>query len=567
MNAMSVSRHWILPIVLAMSVFHLPGRAAWGCSSDPDWSETLRCKLFSNAPPQPPSPPTDVADIKDFTRVDLDTSWPNDRLRCIDGTVPHIYVDQAESGTSDNWLITMQGGGSCNGGQACLNAYLDPREHGEMTSAHDPAMVNLEGIHRPGPNDFADYHRIRVKKCGFDRHNGDATLLGVEATVDSDVDGDGVQGEFLDSLPPPRPRLREGEDLTFTLYHHGRRILDELLVVLRDGLTYQTWEDDGSGMVASVEVTLPPLRDAEKVLFVGHSGGAHGLMNAIDDLAATMSGWTRSDEVTDFGGDVRALFDAQLIPSVESEAAFNEYLDGDLYDHMTLCRAPCESGAPLHYTYDGMAYFSSGGAGVGADVDGYFDGPYTEWNVGLDASCLAAHPTDAWRCADRFHVLFNHITTPFFLREDVRDPNAQHNNNNDPRGPQYDGHRLFWATPSLAYCNDPAATVPCSPTLSPTDYRARVEEQAERLIEDFATRSELAVAGGVVPTIYLWLPSCREHNGAFQDAPFFNTRLESVSLGTSPSMHDFLVEFMNDVPDGAVSARIDGEGDMVSSCP
>lgn len=555
-------------LFILTSTFGISHQTAWGCTADPFWQDTLRCKFFPNdTPPQPPTPPADIGDIKAFTRVDLDGIWPNDGLRCVDGTVPIIYVDEAVNGPSNNWVITMQGGGSCSGAQACLNAYIDPSEIAEMSSAFDPAMKNMEGIHRPilAENTFAAANRIRIKKCGFDRYNGNATVEAVEATIASDVDGDGIQSELINRPALPSfPSFQEGEDLMFDLFHHGRRMLDEVLVLLQDGLTYETWQNIG-GQVTAVQATLPPLRDADMILFAGHSAAAHGLMNSIDDLAADMAGWTRSDG-TPFEGDTRALFDAHMIPSVESEAAFNEYLDGDLYDQLTLCQAPCESGPPLRYTYDGMAYYSSGGVAVGADVSGYFDGPYLDWQVDLDASCLDAHPgADAWRCADRFHVLFNHITTPFFLREDLLDPNGQHNNN--PDGPEYGGHRLFWATPSSDYCQDPAATEPCAPTLSAPDFRARIEEQAERLINDFGSRSELAQAGLTVPTAYLWMPACAEHAGAFDNIQFFDLEIQSSSLALSLSMHDFLVDFMNDVPDGPVTAHIDRDGDRISVCP
>jgi hypothetical protein len=34
------------------------------------------------------------------------------------------------------------------------------------------------------------------------------------------------------------------------------------------------------------------------------------------------------------------------------------------------------------------------------------------------------HPADAWRCGDAAHVRENHLTTPFFARQDLIDPNT-----------------------------------------------------------------------------------------------------------------------------------------------
>src|SRR5262249_11056543 len=42
----------------------------------------------------------------------------------------------------------------------------------------------------------------------------------------------------------------------------------------------------------------------------------------------------------------------------------------------------------------------------------------------LDESCTAMHPSDFWRCGDRAHLRANHITTPFFARQDQIDPNT-----------------------------------------------------------------------------------------------------------------------------------------------
>jgi hypothetical protein len=44
-----------------------------------------------------------------------------------------------------------------------------------------------------------------------------------------------------------------------------------------------------------------------------------------------------------------------------------------------------------------------------------------------DESCVAAHPNDSWRCGDLAHVAEHHITTPFFVRTDLIDPNVLDN--------------------------------------------------------------------------------------------------------------------------------------------
>lgn len=554
MHVLVNSAFVVVVCTLAPTVLAAP--ATPQCSDDPNWRDTLRCKFYPDldqTPPLGPSNPTTANEVKDFTRVDL--PWRNkesELLRCVDGTQPAIYVDEAEDSESDRWLFTFQGGGSCNDGASCLSAYMDPSEQGEMSTANDPAMKTFEGIHRPdAPNEFSDYHRVRIQKCNYDRYNGNATHKGVIALPE--------QTAAQRSTENPFSTLTDVA-LTFDLYHHGQKTVRHTLDHLRHGLQFPTWI--AAGMEANEHIgTLPPLENASVILFAGHSGAAHGLMNNIDHINDYLHGWAR-DDGSMFSADVRALFDAQLLPSIESEAAFNEYLNADVYAHQTQCLSPmCEGGPPLHYHYDGKEYFSSGGVGGSA----FFDGPYLEWNVQLDTSCLNANPTEQWRCADRFHVLYNHIATPFFIREDFTDPNGQHNNN--PSGPVNNGHRLFWAKPEIRFCKDPESLEPCLPVLSAADFRARVEEQAEQLLSSFSTKAEQWSNGDGVPTVYIWAPDCGVHAGAFNDAQFFNVVIDDVNTGMNSTMHDFLVDFMNDQPTDSSDSRIDGNSDFQTTCP
>ncbi len=554
-------------LALIISMGLLP-RFAWSCMNDPLWQDTLRCQFYptaSQTPPPPPAQPT-IDNLGAFTRVDLpDVNASNELLRCVDGTRPIIYVAEAAGQVpSNDWLITFQGGGSCQNGQACLDAYTNASEESEMGSANQPAMKNMGGIYRARKdNTFRNFNRVKIHKCGYDRYNGNAIAMNVAGTVDSDWNRNASHGEIINSpaskdFNPDVKTVKEGNTYNFDLFHQGKKHVLHALDQLLNGLSYETWAKQ-KGKVVSLKANLPPMHNARTILFAGHSGGASGLMHNIDSLSDYMTDWSQ-DHGLAFNADVRALFDAQLLPSVESEAAFVGEQDKDLYDHQTNCDQGCEAGPPLRYTYNGEDYFSSFGAGG----IGFFDGPYQEWNTELDASCLAAHPTEEWRCADRFHVLYNHITTPFFVREDFRDPNGQHNNN--PAGIENGGHRLFWATPELRHCSDAAATTPCLPVLSEADFRVRVEEQAERFEEDFSTRSELAVNNIPVPTVYLWLPDCASHSGAFDSQQFFNVRMVNDSKLEEITMHDFLVDFMHDVPTGGFDSRIDSDGDWRSLC-
>lgn len=41
------------------------------------------------------------------------------------------------------------------------------------------------------------------------------------------------------------------------------------------------------------------------------------------------------------------------------------------------------------------------------------------WNAPTDESCLEAHPSDPETCASSDHLVFHHLTTPFFVRQDL----------------------------------------------------------------------------------------------------------------------------------------------------
>ncbi len=172
--------------------------------------------------------------------------------------------------------------------------------------------------------------------------------------------------------------------------------------------------------IRAADETLPPLDDATTILFVGHSGGAHGLMHNIDRLAADLA----AHGVT---ADVRAAFDAHFIIAQETEAAFTGA--GDLYDHIWSGTSPAIDA----FTYDDAFWAPGGGRHT----------QYTTWDAQIDQSCLDAHaPTgDGHRCHDPVHVLLNHISTPFFIREDVRDSN--HSN-------RVEDHELVWG-PAAEY--------------------------------------------------------------------------------------------------------------------
>ncbi len=473
--------------------------------ADPSNQGTLRCAVSPADPPYlQPGGPIVPGDVKPFTRVFL---LADDAVRCFDGTVPTLYVDPAvdAAGTtivSTKWLFSFTGGGSCapidSDGDgtvddltACLHAY--DTQPNEMSSAATKPMKNLLGVHSADPVRnpvFAGYNRVQIDKCSFDRYNGRAVFPALTGA---------------------------GIATPFDVYQQGYPIITAALAELLPGLTYTTWKNNGGG-IRSGDETLPPLEDATTILFIGHSGGAHGLMHNIDRLAADLV-------ALGVAADVRAAFDAHFIIAQETEAAFTGA--GQLYDHVWSGTSPAIDA----FTYDDSYWAPGGGSYT----------QYATWEAQIDQSCLDAHVAsgDSHRCHDSVHVLLNHVATPFFIREDYRDSN--HSN------PAED-HELAWGPAAEYPAHCPGGL--CVPVFAiPGEHRRRLNEQADRLWFDFRNRSEIATGAdtslpvGEVPSFALWMPNCGVHAGAFDNTQFFEVRV-TAPLGGSRTMQSLLASFM-----------------------
>jgi hypothetical protein len=361
-----------------------------------------------------------------------------------------------------------------------------------MSSAASKPMQNFSGVHRADPLHnpvFAGYNRVRIDKCSFDRYNGRAVFPGM---TDPNI------------------------ATAFDVYQQGYTIITAAFAELLPGLTYTTWQNGGGGILA-VDETLPPLAAATTILFIGHSGAAQGLMHNIDHLAADLA-------ALGVTADVRAAFDAQFKIAQETEAAFTGA--GDLYDHIWSGTTPAIDA----FTYDDT-YWAPGG--------GYHT-QYTTWNAQVDQSCLDAHAAsgDGHRCHDYLHVLLNHVSTPFFIREDYRDSN--HSN-------PVEDHELSWGPVATYPAHCPGTT--CKPVFAiPGEHRQRLNEQANRLWLDYRSRSEIALGvdtslpAGQAPSFALWMPNCGVHAGAFDDTQFFDVRITSPA--GARTMQSFLASFM-----------------------
>ncbi len=521
-------------------LFSAVSAAAQNTCANAYWANSLRCQVNGGGVvPQANigSVPLVAADVKPFTRVFL---MADPAVRCADGTRPVIYVDEAVSGDSNNWIVSFTGGGSVHpldtnadgipdDAQDALDVYLDPTEADEMGTSAKPAMKALNGVNLPDPvlnPVFSDYNRVRVEKCSYDKYMGRTAW---EA---------GAAGFF--------PGTVGGAAITFDLYQQGFLIIREALEALGPGLAYTSWEVGAAGAIVATNEQLPPLADAEKVLFIGHSGGAHGLFHNIDHLAAGLS------TMPGFTGDVRALFDANFLPSLENEIAFDSAAPGvdDAYDQVT---SGTTVAAGNTFTYDGSVYYPASRLAE----------QFETWGAVLDSSCMTAHAAagDDWKCVDRHHVLLNHIAQPFMWREDFTDPNLEHLNGGV-------AHTVTWGDLDF-YAHCPVGTT-CLPQLDPTEYRDRLTEQFTTMLYQSQTDSELAtgadpsLGAGNFPTWYAWMPNCGSHAGSFSNEPFFDT---TITGAFTHSMRAWLEGFVSVGRTNLRGSRVDGWSGMFTTCP
>ncbi|MEZ5520280.1 MAG: pectin acetylesterase-family hydrolase [Dokdonella sp.] len=512
--------------------------------SDPYWVNSLRCKLLNPAEPQPePAPPDNVAQLRNYTRVAL----PLDpEVRCLDGTRPVIYVDRAVGPPSNKWLISFTGGpwcaakdldhnGSFESGQECLDYYV-ANLGALMGTATTAAMSDLEsengsGILNPDPQVnpvLAGYNRVRVYKCGFDRHSGRSTH---NVTAVAPVIG----------------------GISFDLFNHGQKIVLATLDLLKGegagmaGLSYLTWVDQG-GQVAELQETLPSIADAEQVVFIGHSASGHGLYQNADRYSAYLRA------MPGFSGDIRAIHDAHFMHSPENEAAFDSAQNPNPALFNTLFDQRYSGNTTAVGSYDAQPYFDGGLDIFASDYAAWLEAPSSAMSTLVDESCFSAHLAngDTWKCLDRFHVCFHHETTPALVREDFLDPNTEHGN--PPLG-----FVVQWG-PLMARpeCADLGFS-PCPPVLSTNQYAARLLVQAGHFLDGVFSRSELALGtdtSGPIGSVYLWMPACGFHEGAYSDSQY---HVVTMRKGSAQSTYrGFIEDFLAAPATGAMKSYVTG---------
>ncbi len=397
-------------------------------------------------------------------KVDIDTTVFPDAI-CNDGTGAILYVRRASTAADrDKWHIYLQGGGACNTYEGCSDRWCHANQNfgrDKMTTDLSPAGVDTNGLFsRDSSNFFATWNHVLIYYCSSD------TWLGTKS--------DQVLSDDLGN--------------SYTLSFRGADILDAAYRTLtrQNGIVYYT--DDPDSMPY---IPMPDLHDASHILFSGTSAGAAGLRHWVDQVVSDI---LRVDlqSCTDPRKNcritrMRALMDANFQPPHE---------DRD-WAASTRCAAN-----PSYCTYEGA--FQN-------DWNVIFSSLY---GARVDASCLEYHttiePGTEWRCADADHVLLNHVTTPYFIRQDTQDAVL---------GANYVGTNFgTWA-----------------------DFGSEIAAQVADLVNVDLGEEGTAIAG-LIPVGY-FVPQCTQHEAIESRRQVFGTEIAD-STGTLHNLHDTLVNWL-----------------------
>jgi hypothetical protein len=265
-----------------------------------------------------------------------------------------------------------------------------------VRAATDPELADVWELHVQGGGGCGAWATCVQRWCGLDYYDSSkmssadlpeqvagfgiydetsANLLsGANHAYFYYCSSDGWGGQSTLTYQPPEPGTDEATGIevpeglpSFTMFAHGHFIVTAAIDELE------------AGIVSDVGESLPPMRDARVIVWNGTSAGSHGAVRHADWL---------SERVAANGTEVVAIFDAALTPP-------HEYFD------------EAHAGIAREYTRRGWD----------ARLAASDQLPY------MDESCMRTlGPTaDAWRCDHAAYVMLNHVTTPFFARQDLRD--------------------------------------------------------------------------------------------------------------------------------------------------
>jgi hypothetical protein len=303
----------------------------------------------------------------DLTRYTIDTAkFPN--AVCNDGTPGVFYYAPATRDEDRNkWVIFLQGGGGCPDGQSCAERWCHVNTNygmDKMTSSLTKPMIRGNGFLDPrSDNRFGTWNRVLIFYCSSD------SWMGTTSTTAQATSGN-----------------RTAE---FQLQFRGSQIIDATLDTLRNAGPSNRRRVASQSFDAAASA-WPDLDSATQVLFAGSSAGGIGAKMNADRVGAKLR--STNPGLNRFA----VIIDASYSP----DSSTRDYV------HSNYC-----SKDPRGCSYEGL-----------------FQGTYANSNAfhgsRRDESCMAWHAANGteWMCDDTGHVTLNHLTTPFFIHQDLQDP-------------------------------------------------------------------------------------------------------------------------------------------------
>ena len=322
----------------------------------------------------------------DLTRVTVDTiSFPT---AVCNGATPAVFYVAPYTREEDRnkWVIFLQGGGTCRNGELCAQRWCSVDTHfgmDKMSSSETKPSIRGAGILSPAAsNNFGTWNRVLVYYCSSDTWAGTKTSVAM-ATAGS-------------------------RQVNYMIHFKGHYIVDAVIDTLRRTIPRRrrpvSRTDEAHAEALSALAPLPDLDEATAVIFGGSSGGGGGVRNNVDRVNAKLKAANVHCQSGDCPLDFRAVIDATYGPAMES-------LD---WTQTVMCAAD-----PIGCSFDTFMEVEWNTALLGF------------WGAETDESCIAYHsaldPGSEWICGTDNHLVPNHITTPFFLRQDLRDSNVSGN--------------------------------------------------------------------------------------------------------------------------------------------
>jgi hypothetical protein len=288
--------------------------------------------------------------------------------RCNDGSPGVMYLRPAPAGSlnADKWVIHFDGGGGCRSEDECLARWCGLGTHSFDQASKMSSLGAPEGLAVQGGI---------LNEVGGGPFSDYNHVLLHYCSSDNWV-GSGPLGVPVD----PDTGVAVLNDIEF----EGEAIVADAIATLRAGSTFA----DPLAAARFYNVPMPDLDAATRVLITGDSAGGGGARHHVDRIASQLAAETILVVDAAFAP---AFYKANIRWNAVNPA--NPYVD--YIDMMTSEQEPVARGL---WSVDDSA---------------------------LDESCLATAPASPeLYCLDTDWVLENHITTPFFVHQDLTDPLA-----------------------------------------------------------------------------------------------------------------------------------------------